>query len=497
MNRVLRSTGTVAQLSGGESPAGALLRQALLVHSGPNGSEIVFQSSDGEIKFDEERIKNIVGQQNAKIEALAESYGGLDKMPIGAFPPILDQHSDASSLGIGGRLKGLLRFEERDVPGVGEKCACVVGDIMFLGEESIERVLDGRIYHLSIGIDEETDTLSEVSTVIEPAAPGAMVLNKRQNKGVMKMATKKKLKALHDKRSALEAKIKEETKSLSARLVTTKESVSLAKRESQVVKRLSACMKAGKLTAAEFKKQDVKKLAKLDAETLDTVIGAIESMEPKVLIGQRGSSSASEFSEMGKSLEKRQRARLKAETRKDLKRMGVKLKDDEDEDKEMSEFGGEDTKKMKSEEVNPGKDPSAVPGEMKLSSHMAKLAKCLEDGDMEGAKSAHKDLSECMGSHKEMSMGDEEGADEKEKHMSDVEKKVDELSTNLGRLAGMVDELMSVGKEESEMADGEDDDAEMAEGDEKDKVKKELGLDEEEEKKKKMADKSKQEQAQA
>jgi hypothetical protein len=162
-----------------EAPKGALgdcvrKRPAILVHVG------AFESADGPISFDEARLRNVVKNHNAMVERLLKDYGGADKMPLGAYPAILNSHDDDDNDKIIGRLSSLVEFAVRDIPGVGKNVACVVAkEITFLGAETCAKVDDGRIYHLSVGIDEETDTLGEVSVVVVPAAPGAMLLKRR------------------------------------------------------------------------------------------------------------------------------------------------------------------------------------------------------------------------------------------------------------------------------------------------------------------------------
>src|SRR5271167_111897 len=141
-----RLAGSYGQISANESVEGdsedQIKRPAILVHAGPDGEAIQFQSGDGPIDFDDERIQRIVTNHNAKIMTLAAQYGGLKKMPLGAFPPILDMHEDESNDRVIGRLACLLKFERRNVPKVGQNVACAVADpgITFLGKETVQRV---------------------------------------------------------------------------------------------------------------------------------------------------------------------------------------------------------------------------------------------------------------------------------------------------------------------------------------------------------------------
>lgn len=455
-----------------------IVRQAILVHSAPNGKAMVFQSADGPIEFDDARIKRIVENHNDKILELAKGYGGIESMPTGAFPPILDQHSDDSNNRIRGRLNSLLAYEKRDVPGVGKNCSCVTTKILFLGKDTVKQVNDGRIYHLSIGIDEETDTLGETSTVIEPAAPGAMLLNKikKSIKGETKMAKNKKLALASKARLAKLKALKSEIDKGVTALSSTKENIKLTKKKGDIASKLTKLMSTKKLMPSEFKKMNIAKLAKLDDESLETVLSTFEARENVVMAGQRGTSDAAPFSEMGKSLEKRQMKRLSSETRKDLIKLGAKLKspmnDDEQEDeKHMSEHE-EKMKHMNEEPMHPGKDEHAVEGSegfAKMSAHLEEMGKHLEAGNIDEAKKVHADMCKMAegGEFKHMSDGSmSEKGEDYEKSMSGVQSQVDELNTQMARLAGMVSELMS-GEEE----EGHDLEAGDEEEEEKEEIK--------------------------
>lgn len=434
--------------------AAKIVRPAILVHSGPEGAEISFQSSDGEIKFDAARIKAIVEAQNARMDRIAEGYGGIDKQPMGAFDPILDQHSSDSNDRIRGRLNNKLWFEVRDVPKVGKNVACAMTNITFLGEETVARVHDGRIYHLSVGIGdnpEEPDsynTLSETSTVITPAAPGAMLLKK----GEKKMSKLQKLHAeAHTKRLAKLEEIKALVAGSTTKLVATSEGVKLAKRQSDVTKRLGALIAGKKLTPAEFKKMDVKKLAKLDDESLETVMSTYEAREDVILVGQRGTTDAIAASDVAKNLEKSQFKKLKSEAFKDFKKMSggkVKLKAGFEEEEEVEE------KKEKLSAVEEHKDTHELgadkqePVEMKA--HMAKMAKCLEGGNIEEIKECYAEMAKHMEAGEAKHLAVPTVGEDGQQAMAGIQQQIDELNTQLGRIGGMVEELMSAEKAEGE-----------------------------------------------
>lgn len=466
MKRLSVPTGAVISNDNHSSDSeGQIVRPAILVHAGPEGEPIEFQSGDGPMKFDSNRIQNIVKIHNSKLADLAAGYGGEDKIPMGAYPPILDQHADDSNDRIIGRLTGKLRFEVRDVPKVGKNVPCAISEgITFLGKETTDRVKDGRIYHLSIGINEEDDTLGETSTVIQPAAPGAMLLRKGeknkvdQNGGSKKMSDKlSKLKAAHEDRMKKLTALKDGLGASNKKLEATHANVKLQAKKSDITHRLGLLMRSGKMTPAEYKnlvKDDgLVKMSKIGDEALGIALSVFEAREKSVINPtQIGSSAALDFSEVGANLEKNQFKRLKAEIAKDFKKMtGKKMLAEEDETDPKSKLSG-----PKEFPVEPGKDPHEVPGQagdeeqLKHMWHMMK--KHLEAGNIDGVKEEHSKMGKHMsGEMKHMSeyAGDVKSEDEKN-GMNDLQHQVDELNTQLARMAGMVDELIGVEKEEGE-----------------------------------------------
>lgn len=458
--RLKEPTGEVADNSPQKDDSNdKVVRPAILVHAGPGGDKMTFMSGDGEISFDKARIMNVIKNHNAKLSALAEQYGGIDKMPVGAWPPILDQHENDSNDRVIGRLASLLRYEERDIPKVGKKVPAALADITFLGEDTVKRVKDGRIYHLSIGIDEDTDTLGETSTVVTPAAPGAMLLNKGKAKSILhkgdkKMGAKvKKLKAAFEKRSAKLSEMKESLTKLTSKLESTRKDIKLTARKGEVTHRLTNLMRSGRLTPAEYKKMDIKKLAALDDSSLNTVVESFENREPVIDPTQRGTTDATTFSDLAKGMAKSQMKRLKGETLKDFKKLGKKLNAEMEAELEDLEDPKEDAKMKKhmedlEEEVKDDAGKKMSSGEMKK--HLEDLKKHLESGDVEKAKESHAALAKCAEESKDekhMEMGDVKSEDYK-KSMDTLQGQIDELNTQMARMGGMVEEMMAGEKEE-------------------------------------------------
>lgn len=473
--RLKEGTGNV--LISAEAPLGdsvdRIVRRAICVHAGPDGKEMVFVTGDGsEIKFDGARVQRIVDNHNKKLEKLLAEYGGLDKTPDGAYNPILDSHVSENNDDVIGRFTGRLSYEVRDVPKVGKNVPCAVSEgLTFLGKDTVERVNDGRIYHLSIGVSDETDELGEISTVIEPAAPGAMLLKhgkgstKSLNKGDSKMAKNIKLQAAAASKKRLKGLtgFKAQLTQMSATLKGASDQVKLTAKKGDITHRLTKLMRSGKMTPAENKKLDLTKLSKLPAEAFEIMMGAFDAREPQIMAGQRGTTDAQTFSDIGKSLEKKQLKRLRAEALSDFTKMTgrkLKLKSGEEVDPAKKMAGEEEDEKdmgggNHEEEITTPNDPHAVDGEEKhleYMQHMSAMEEHLAAGDIDAAKECHAKMKahlEKFGMKKmsEGGPGDVKSEDYKES-MDALQGQVDELQTNLARMAGAVDELMSVEKEE-------------------------------------------------
>lgn len=443
LKRLKASTGNLVGASNETNTESRCVREAVLVHSGPEGKAITFSSSDGEIAFDKARIEDIVLKQNEMIEKLVSEYGGWEKIPDGAFPPLLDNHENDSNDRIVGRLRTLLKMEVRDLPKVGKNCVCAIGETLWLGKSTVEKVNDGRIYHLSVGIIDEQDsekynTLGETSAVIEPAAPGAMLLKKKKEQAMTKKA--KRLAAMKAKMTKLESVITDVT-AMSAKLEATSSTVKLAKKQGEVLTKLSAIVKDGRLTPAEFKKLDLVKLAALPDDALKTVVESYEAREKQVIPGQAGSSASAEIGLLGKSLEKSQITKLKSEIKGDLKKLGAKMKD-EDEDKDKKKDMSADYAEMSDKKAELS------------SSHMKHMADCekhLEAGEVDKAKECMKKMKETSEEKKDMSLDTSIPSEEQSKSMDSAQGQIDELKTQLARLAGIVKEMYDVEKEEHEM----------------------------------------------
>jgi hypothetical protein len=449
------------------------VRRAILVHAGPEKTEVEFLSGDGPIKFNEARIRNVVKVHNERLAKLANDYGGEDKIPMGAYEPILDSHSDASNDCVIGRLTGALKYEVRDIPKVGKNVPCAVADpgITFLGKETVVRVKDGRIFNLSIGITEIDDSLGELSTVVQPAAPGASLLNKGKKKdhGGSKMSVDVKRMKAHQERLTKMKSLSLEASSAVKKLEAQQEMIKLTAKTQKITHRLSALAKSGRIGRAEFKNFMETKLTKLSAmgdSELEVTLSILDGIQPDTsrtrMSGQVGSTSAEDVMQFGKSAieqkNKDEYRRLAAETKHDMIKMagGRRLFGDK-EDPDKVEHSHEMKHKMGSgpveEKVNPGKDEHVVPGqagEKELSAHLGAMKKHLDEGDMEGAKKAYAEMAAyCAQDKKEMSefSGDVKSEDS-QAQMGSVQKELDEVKTQMSRMAGMIQEMMGTEEEE-------------------------------------------------
>lgn len=481
MGRLSGVTGLLQSADNSIEQSDRLTRSAILVHAGS------FMSQDGPISFDEDRLQAVVANYNKSINKLSKDYGGFDKIPMGAFMPILDQHEDDSNNRIIGRATSKLSFETRDIPKVGKNVPCICGEVTFLGKDTVDRVKDGRIYHLSIGINESENTLSEISAVIQPAAPGAMLLKKGEDKtkGEKQMGLSKgQLKKLAQMKKSLE-KVE---KSLS----NTKNKLYLTKKSGEITARLSGLVESRKMQPSEFrnlvKMGAVKNLAQMSEKDLSTALMIYESREqPVILAGQVGSTNAPDVSYFGKSIELARKSRLASEIKKDFKKLsGGKVMFKGQDEHDETEMAGEDG----AHPVSVGKDEGSVQQnsditEMakhhlaKLGHHLAKLGHHLANGDVEGAKEvysqaqdSHEKLAHCHHmadgnvmpepdaemKHMAEYTGDVKSEDYRN-NMNDLQSQVDELNTQLARMAGMLSELMGSEEEEGHDLGGEEEPA--------------------------------------
>lgn len=141
---------------------------------------------DGEVSFDEARLKAIVDRNNAHLAEVEKNYGGKEKTPVGAYPRAMEDHEGENpSRATIGRVLGPYELVRIDIPELGKKNVPAIKclEVRYLGKENTIRVIDGRIHYVSVGINEDKeDLIEELSSVGEPAAPGARLLSRMRSK---------------------------------------------------------------------------------------------------------------------------------------------------------------------------------------------------------------------------------------------------------------------------------------------------------------------------
>lgn len=145
-------------------------RRVMLVYAGK------FISMDGEVEITPEHIEALAAAHNQRVTAVAAGANGGEP-DIRSYPPIQLDHS-ASARDTVGRLVGPVEigtFEHE-----GNTVPALYGTMRVLGAENVERVLDGRWSHVSIGADLETPKLTELSVTPFPAAENARMLSKEK-----------------------------------------------------------------------------------------------------------------------------------------------------------------------------------------------------------------------------------------------------------------------------------------------------------------------------
>lgn len=151
-------------------------RKALLVYCGK------FNSMDGPVDVTDEHIERLATEHNGLISKMTQMFKG--SLPVKFNPPIQLDHSTSAKDTVG-RLQGPLEVGEHTLED-GSKVKALYGALKILGKENVEKVLDGRWTHLSVGADFETGKLSELTITPFPAAAEASLLSKSKLSDVKK-----------------------------------------------------------------------------------------------------------------------------------------------------------------------------------------------------------------------------------------------------------------------------------------------------------------------
>lgn len=141
----------------------------MLVYSGQ------FESMDGPVEVKAEDVLRLAEKHNGLLAGIRRFAGG--SVPVKDCPPVQLDHS-ASAAHTVGRLTGDLSVDDLMIEDQPRKA--LFGTLTILGKENVEKVLDGRWTHVSIGADLETGKLNELSITPFPAAASAAMLSKKR-----------------------------------------------------------------------------------------------------------------------------------------------------------------------------------------------------------------------------------------------------------------------------------------------------------------------------
>lgn len=176
MPRFVRLEAAGHFMNGGEAPLPTapdrLERKVMLVYSGQ------FESMDGPVEVKAEDVLRLAEKHNGLLAGIRRFAGG--SVPVKDCPPVQLDHS-ASAAHTVGRLTGDLSVDDLMIEDQPRKA--LFGTLTILGKENVEKVLDGRWTHVSIGADLETGKLNELSITPFPAAANAAMLAKRTRFG--------------------------------------------------------------------------------------------------------------------------------------------------------------------------------------------------------------------------------------------------------------------------------------------------------------------------
>lgn len=147
-----------------------LTKRAILCYEGE------FESMDGPVSVSKDALTRLATNHNSKIETLSKLSESEAKNSMKEFPPLQLDHSTSAKDTVG-RMTGKLELGPY-VCADGTECLGLYGDVTVLGKENVEKVLDGRWTHLSVGVDFEKGYFSELTITPFPAAPEASMLSK-------------------------------------------------------------------------------------------------------------------------------------------------------------------------------------------------------------------------------------------------------------------------------------------------------------------------------
>lgn len=452
----------------------------LLVYDGE------FESMDGKVIVNPDHVDLLAKNHNAILSKVARMASG--EIPMRDCPPMQLDHSVKSSDTIG-RLVGEVSSRDFEHARLGKRRG-LFGTARFLGKENVEKAKDGRYTHVSIGADFELGKLNELSVTPFPAAEQASLLSKPgTEKGEHAMheklkkhymehgklseadADKKSKDCLKhhmskldmDEKTAMSHMEKADDKELSrmsneyaeyekkilepdheARMAAKAKFVTLAKgmkdgrdkirlglRESMVSTRLARLREQAKVTPAELKKLDIKKLSALADDAMEAALSTFEAREPVLNFGSSVGTAKAEAIE---TITKKYRlARLELESRMNMpmKRTEALKRLKQIEDEEKTELSGVETK------VEP---PSK--GTLTAFSY-DDACRMLSEGKHEDLKLKLKEVFD-----QRMASGDGPHAEGEEQRMSSLAKDYTALQNQFDELVSLVSPVLSIQAEE-------------------------------------------------
>lgn len=278
---------------------GVLFKKALILFEG------TFQGMFGPVTITPEFIQLMADRFN-------RDYANPKNMFD--YPPILVDHNRSADLTMG-RLVGPLEVMEFEDPRDGNtKKVALFGDIRIDDEDAQGKVIKGKYAHMSLSFDDDMENLGEIfelSFVAVEAARGAQALEKGENMSVelkKELADSKKKstnlsKLLKDRRTVLLASCKSLSTNLKALSAAHKQGTEdlkaiLVSLKTGVVKsQLTACVKEGRLSKAEFDKIDIEKISLMPAESQVVVLSSYQNRAVSTDLIQHGMDGAKPLAE--------------------------------------------------------------------------------------------------------------------------------------------------------------------------------------------------------
>lgn len=481
----LRDSGSVFQIERQESDTeSSITRRAMLVYAG------TFQSMDGEVVVTPAHIKALVASHNSMLSKVKRLASG--EVALKNYPPVQADHS-TSAWDTVGRVIGELTEEEFETDD-GDKVPAVFASVKFLGRENVERVLDGRWTHLSVGADFDAAKLSELTVTPFPAAAGASLLkrgeqtedkteNDDDDKGGTSEMNREKLKkylmdckkmsaedadkeldrlsseenkeelsklsgeedeytsklAAEDADKEEKEKKEKEEKLTAARAEITRlstdfrsnlDNAKLAATQGRITTRLSKLRADGKVTPAEIKKMDIAKLSKSSPEAIEAVMKTYEDREPVIQTGQLGSIKAEELSKLTSKV---RMSRLEAETRANMP-----LLSRADKNRRLAE--GDGAAPVDRTVPYPDENPA---NELSYEAEYQHICMMIDQGNGNGAKEALKALVERItASATALSAETQTNTLETENHLSALAASIEKMQTQFDGIQRLASSLV-------------------------------------------------------